>query len=506
MNIKKKTKKTRSVLHKGSEWTLESLEKYDHALGTLATQKYKLNLYPSQLEIINAEQMLDAYTASGMPLNYAHWSFGKQFINIEKSYRRGHMGLAYELVINSNPCITYLMEENTIVMQVLVIAHACYGHNAFFKNNYLFQSWTDAEAIIDYMLFAKNYIQQCEDKYGLDKVEELLDACHAIAYQGIDKFRRPPKLSLQEETLRQAEREAYIQSQINTLWRTLPKKKQNDSKLEHFPAEPEENLLYFFEKNAPLLEPWQREVIRIVRKISQYFYPQRQTKVMNEGWATFWHYTLIHDLYEEHLIDDAFMLEFLHHHTSVIYQPPYHHPLFNGINPYTLGFAVFKDIRRICENPTDEDRRWFPRLVDTPWLDAVHFAMKNFKDESFLAQYVSPKVIRDLKLFTLVDDETKSYLEIQYIHNEQGYEKIRQAISEQYNLSSTEPNVQVYHVNRRGDRALTLRYTPYAKRPLAQTHLDELLKHIHTLWGFNVKLEQVQEDNTVTTIKQCPAV
>ena len=142
-----------------------------------------------------------------------------------------------------------------------------------------------------------------------------------------------------------------------------------------YPSEPQENILYFIEKNAPLLEPWQREVIRIVRKIAQYFYPQRQTQVMNEGWATFWHYTLLNDLYDEGLVNDGFMMEFLQYHTSVVYQPSFDSPYYSGINPYALGFAMYRDIRRICEDPTDEDRRWFPDIAGSDWLATLKFAM-----------------------------------------------------------------------------------------------------------------------------------
>lgn len=491
-------------MKKTVDWTFEDLQDLDKEIAKLAKEKYRLDIYPNQIEVISAEQMINIYSSYGLPINYPHWSFGKQFLQVEKLYQRGQMGLAYELVINSNPCITYLMEENTRVMQTLVIAHACYGHNSFFKNNYLFKAWTDAEAIVDYMLFAKRYIHCCEEKYGQERVEELIDSCHAIMDQGVDKYRRPPKLSVHEESERQAEREAYIQSQINTLWRTLPKKHKPEHEQDQFPLEPEENFLYFFEKNSPLLEPWQREVLRIIRKISQYFYPQRQTKVMNEGWATFWHYTLIQDLYKEGLVDDAFMLEFYHHHTSVIHQLPYDSPFFTGINPYTLGFEIFKDIRRICESPTEEDKAWFPDFAGSDWLTTVHFAMKNFKDESFVAQFLSPTVIRNLKLFTIADDEDKPYFEVNAIHNDEGYQKIRQSLSEQYNLSIQEPNIQIYRVNRRGDRALTIRYTPYGKRPLAAAMLEKVIKHIHALWGFQVKIEEVQEDGSVQILKQCP--
>ena len=159
-------------------------------------QRFGLDTYPNQLEIITAEQMMDAYASVGMPVNYRHWSYGKEFISTEKNYRRGHMGLAYEIVINSNPCISYLMEENTMAMQALVIAHAAYGHNSFFKGNYLFRMWTDASSIIDYLVYAKNYVADCEERHGLDAVEELLDSCHALMNHGVDRYRRPSKLSL----------------------------------------------------------------------------------------------------------------------------------------------------------------------------------------------------------------------------------------------------------------------------------------------------------------------
>ena len=237
--------------------------------------------------------MLDAYASVGMPLMYSHWSFGKHFLSNQQNYERGRMGLAYEIVINSNPCIAYLMEENTITMQALVIAHACYGHNSFFKGNYLFQTWTDAESIIDYLLFAKNYVNQCEEKYGIDAVEDVLDACHALMNQGVNRYKRPRPISAEEEKSRQEERAEYIQRTLNDIWSTIPQQETEVEEKEiRFPEHPEENILYFLEKNAPLLETWQRELLRIVRKMAQYYYPQRQTQVMNEGWATFWHYTI----------------------------------------------------------------------------------------------------------------------------------------------------------------------------------------------------------------------
>ena len=440
---------TRNVITEGSEWTFELIGRYDREIARIA-QNYGLDTYPNQIEVISAEQMMDAYSSVGMPVNYHHWSFGKEFLGVEQRYKRGHMGLAYEIVINSNPCIAYLMEENSMTMQALVIAHAAYGHNSFFKGNYLFQTWTNADAIIDYLLFAKNYIAECEQRYGEQEVELLLDSCHALMNYGVDRYKRPSRLSADQERRRQKEREEYRQFQVNDLWRTLPARDVAESAQDEqrFPDEPQENLLYFIEKNAPLLQPWQREIVRIVRKVAQYFYPQRQTQVMNEGWATFWHYTILNTLYDEGLVNDAFMIEFLQSHTNVVAQPPFNSKFYSGINPYALGFAMMSDLRRICEQPTDEDRHWFPDIAGSDWIKTLDFAMRNFKDESFIAQYLSPRLIREFKLFSVLDDDTQEQLEISNIHDDRGYRYIRQSLADQYNLGSREPNIQVYNVNR----------------------------------------------------------
>ncbi len=247
--------------------------------------------------------------------------------------------------------------------------------------------------------------------------------------------------------------------------------------------------------------PWQREIVRIVRKFAQYLYPQQLTKMMNEGWATFWHFNIINELYRQKLVSDSFMLEFIHHHTNVIYQPGYDSPYYSGINPYTLGFAIFQDIRRICEKPTDEDRIWFPELAGSNWLDAVHFAMENFKDESFILQYLSPKVIRDLKLFMLMDDSGNQELEITAIHNYNGYQRIREYLASEFNLNDSIPNIQIQRVNMRGDRSLTLRHQVRNKQPIDEQDCQLVLDELRKLWGFDVYLESVQNGEVIKKYK-----
>ena len=495
---------TKRIISDSSEWSFPLLERFDREIARLAHGEFGLDTYANQIEVISSEQMIDAYSSVGLPISYHHWSFGKHFVSTEQTYRRGQMGLAYEIVINSDPCIAYLMEENTLPMQALVIAHACYGHNSFFKGNYLFRTWTSADAIIDYLVFARKFIAHCEERYGESEVESLLDSCHALMNHGVDRYKRPAPLSIAEEQRRQQERSEYLQSQVNDIWRTIPgyDGEEPQSAESRWPTEPQENLLYFIEKNAPLLEPWQREVVRIVRKIGQYFYPQRQTQVMNEGWATFWHYTLLNRLYEEGMVSDGFMMEFLQSHTGVVFQPPFDTPYYSGINPYALGFAMMRDIRRICEEPTAEDREWFPEIAGQDWRRVLDFAMRNFKDESFIAQFLSPHLMREFHLFAIRDDDREDAIEVTAIHEEQGYRNLRQALAEQYNLGTREPNIQVFNVDRRGDRSLTLRHFRHNRRPLGDS-VDEILRHIRRLWGFTVRLEALDEQGRVQLLGEC---
>jgi len=159
-------------LFEGPEWDFEKLRRVYGAIEEIALGEMGLDIYPNQIEVITSEQMLDAYASIGLPLMYRHWSFGKRFAREEALYRHGLQGLAYEIVINSSPCISYIMEENSMTMQSLVIAHAAFGHNHFFKNNYLFRQWTDATGILDYLTFARDFVTHAEESHGVEAVEQ----------------------------------------------------------------------------------------------------------------------------------------------------------------------------------------------------------------------------------------------------------------------------------------------------------------------------------------------
>jgi stage V sporulation protein R len=209
---------------------------------------------------------------------------------------------------------------------------------------------------------------------------------------------------------------------------------------------------------------------------------------MNEGYATFWHYTILNRLYELGLADDGFMLEWLHVHTNVVAQRGYDQPGYGGMNPYALGFAMFRDIRRVCEDPTAEDVEWFPSMAGTDWKRAIDFAMRNYKDESFVTQYLSPKAIRDFRLFAVADHRANPFLEIDAIHDDRGYRRVRKLLAQQHDRDATLPNIQVMSYDRHGDRSLVVRYTMSRMRPLADDY-KRVAQHLADLWGFRVRFE-----------------
>lgn len=493
------------LLFQGADWDFTTLQRINDACAEIAQAELGLDIYPNQIEVITAEQMLDAYSSVGMPLFYKHWSFGKHFASHEAFYRKGLRGLAYEIVINSSPCISYLMEENTATMQTLVIAHAAFGHNHFFKNNYLFKQWTDADGILDYLDFAKGYVAQCEERHGRQAVEITLDAAHALMSHGVDRYPGKKALDLRAEEQRAKERRNHEETSFNDLWRTVPVgplKSRSELTTERRRALlglPQENLLYFLEKSAPRLAPWQRELLRIVRHIAQYFYPQGQTKVMNEGTATYVHYRIMSRLHQQGRISDGNFLEFLSSHTNVVFQPDFDDQRFSGFNPYALGFAMMQDIERIVSAPEDEDREWFPDIAGKgDVMGVLRDVWANYRDESFISQFLSPKLMRHMRMFHLHDDPAvKEGIRVDAIHDARGYRRIRRELSRQYDVGYIDPNIEVVDVDLAGDRRLILRHSVVHGSLLNEADAKRVLQHLANLWSYDVSLKEMDATDTV---------
>lgn len=491
----------------GADWTEQILADVWEQIEIIAKEELRAAYYRPQIEIVTAKQMLDAYTSVGMPIYYKHWSYGKEFVYSEKEYKAGRMGLAYEMVINSDPCIAYLMEENNANVQTMVMAHASVGHAAVFTNNYLFKLQTDASSIIDYLAFAKDYVRKCEEKHGQEEVEHVLDACHALSIYGVDKYKKPKKLSAVQEEIKALARFERELDEYDAVWEKVGKKKKIDIEIHEESAiepfkEPHENILYFIEKNAPHLPGWKREIIRIVRKLSQYFSPQRQTKVLNEGYASFCHYYIMNRLYEKGFIDAGSMLEFYAMHAGVIAQRKH-----NAFNPYKLGFLMFQDIKRLAEGGewilkdsqrvwspiTDEDKFFFPDLVNTDWVETTRYAMENFKDETFISQYLSPTVARKLQMFAFNDPDIRSEdYHITAISNERGFKELRTKLASSYALENIIPDVQVTAVDYKGTRKLILEHFIKNQKPLAIEDAKKTLQYVADLWEYSAVLKTVE--------------
>lgn len=482
-------KKSTPLFEEKEDWTFPLLQRTYNEIEKIAVEEFKLDVYPNQIEIIDSEQMLESYTSVGMPNYYRHWSFGKSFESQRKQYSEGYTSLAYELVINSRPCIAYLQENNTMTMQALVMAHACFGHNAVFKGNEMFTTWTQAGSIMDYLSFARDYIAKCETLYGAEEVESVLDSCHALQYHGINTYKHK-NISRKAKEMKD-EDDSFPQFINPSFERLLDKeiKPQKEVSRMTTPRTNKDNVLYFIEKHSPVLPEWKREIIRIVRTIAQYFYPQMMTKVLNEGYASYTHYKIMERMHQKGLITDGSWLDFAYSHTNVVAQSGVAYGQFRGWNPYALGFAIFQDIERICKNPTDEDREYFPELIGQNYLDATSYAMKNFSDTGFIYQYLSPKVIRDFKMFSIFD-ETKNgkFYEVTAVSNENGYKEIRKLLSQQYERNYSIPYIEVVGANLHADRKLILKYVPFRHRSLNSDSKQKMLSHLKNLWGHEIEL------------------
>lgn len=481
----------------------------ERVCGIIAKTKYGLDTYENQIEVIDSDQMLQAYSSIGMPVNYEHWSFGMQMIQERKRYEKGYMGLAYEIVINTDPAIAYCMEDNTKMMQILVIAHASFGHNSFFKGNHLFRQFTQPGLIIGQLKRLRESQMVYEEKHGVEEVTAVLDAAHALRNISVNRLTLPPRRSVaQEKERRDVHEAARLRNYDDLLARTAGGKAvaQDFGKAKQGGNESgEENVMRYIAQNAPHMEPWKRDLLMQLADINQYFYPQRQTQVMNEGWATFWHHTIINDLYDMDLIDDGMMLEFMISHTNVTKQYMLGEQRYSGFNPYALGFSMYTDIKRISENPTDEDREYFDWAGNGDWVATLKDAMQPCKDESFISQYLSPKLIRDYRLFSVLDDAKVKNLKVDSIHDEEGYRPVRRHLSAHYNLGNRDPNIEVADNDYKASRTLTLRHRINDDQPLDQDPTKKVLNHINYLWGHPVVLISENSAGNIQNTLSFPA-
>lgn len=433
-----------------SDYTLEELETWDEKICEIA-KGYGLDWYEIAYETINYHEMIGAMSYHGMPSHYSHWSYGKSFERTHFMYNTGNEGLPYELIINSNPSIAYLMLENPLYLQILIMAH-CVGHSDFFKNNRTFKD-TDADTVAMRFRSARNRIQSyIEDpSIGIEAVEKLIDACHTLQYQNDRRGRTRPS----EKELRKKYSD-LIKNDIKGEWKNF--------NLEKIPLEPEYDILKFIMENCPKLSNWERDIINIIHEESLYFMPQIRTKVMNEGWASFWHYKILHDLD----LPDEYHIPFLKTHNLVL------RPWGLKINPYHLGFEIFKRIERDFG------------------LDECFLARETCNDESFIRQYLSEDLARKLNLFTYSKKSkgrSGDWTVDEIMDDEESWTEIRKNLLMQVGGNM----IPVIYVEEIKDNELILRHE-HDGRDLELDYADRSVAMVRELWKGPVKLFTIIEE------------
>jgi stage V sporulation protein R len=443
-----------------ANWSIADLEYWDAAIQE-RVREFGLDTYTQEFEVCDQNNMLGYMAYHGMPSHYPHWSFGKAFEQTKTMYDYGVTGLPYEMVINSDPCLAYLMRDNSLCLQILTIAHV-YGHNDFFKNNFTFTSATRAsETIASFKTRADRVRRYVEDpSIGSDAVEQFLDAAHALSFnrrrnQAITKL-GPEQ---QRERLLDAARPRH--DPFEAIHRRVEPVPPN---LKRTPLEPEEDLLLFIRDHNRDLAAWQKDLLTIVDEEARYFIPQIETKIMNEGWASYWHHRIMNSLD----LSQELQLEFMVRHNQVICPHP------GGLNPYHIGFVVWHDIeKRFGKDDPAAGRR---KLFEVRETD---------RDVAFLRRFLTEELMRELDLFTW--KPRGEHLVVNQISDEEHWEDVKQALLKQVGINSF-PTIRIKDADHRGSRGLYLVHD-HDGRDLDMAHAEKTLEHLRTLWGSNVYLE-----------------
>lgn len=380
-----------------------------------------LDCYDQHFELCGYEDMLcyEAYT--GMPAHYPHWSFGKAYERQKTFYQKNLCGLPYEMVINANPCLAYLMKDNTLLLQILTMAHV-YGHNDFFKNNRLFREHTRAELAVDMFKAHANRVRDFlqDPSIGPAGVERILDAAHALRFQA-------------------------------SRWGEGPRSLSEDG--QHLPDRLRDDLLLYLAERGRL-QDWERDLVYIVREETLYLLPQIETKLMNEGWATYWHYRLLKELD----LPQGLYLEFLQRHNMVAALHP------GRLNPYYVGFKIFT------------------ALEEQGGMDLIMAARAQERDQSFLRRYLTQDLCQQLNLFSYGTKEED--IVVTEVADEAGWRQVRDNLVSFAGLAGV-PLIRPVAVEK---GTLILEHV-FDGREMERQYTAETLKYVADLWGGSVDLK-----------------
>jgi len=429
-----------------SDWDFKILEDYDDQITEIA-KSHGLDWFPINYEICDYYEMIGHMSYHGMPSHYPHWSYGKSFERTHQMYGLGAEGLPYELIINSNPSIAYLMKQNPAYLQILIMAH-CVGHSDFFKNNGEFKD-TKPEMVVSKFRNARKRIQGYIENtnIGLENVENFLDSLHTIRFQ--TERNKRVRLTRKEIKERMIER---INSDKTD--------KYKDFDINKKILEPDKDLLGFLLEYTDSFESWQQDIVNIIRDESHYFIPQIKTKTINEGWASFWHYKIMNEL---NLSQDLH-IPFLKTHNQVI------RPHIGKINPYHLGFHIFKKIEEISG------------------IDECFFIREVCNDISAIMCYLDFEDFKELNLFSY--SQKKKGVTIDEISDDMGWKEIKKDLINSVGMNSI-PLVFVSDIS--SDGCLILQHE-HDGRDLELEYAEKVVSKIKNIWPGDVKFFTIIED------------
>ncbi|MFN7249373.1 MAG: SpoVR family protein [Anaerobacillus sp.] len=443
---------------------------------TEIAEGFGLDFYPMRYEICPAD-IIYTFGAYGMPTRFSHWSFGKQFHRMKLQYDLG-LSKIYELVINSNPCYAFLLDTNTLIQNKLIIAHVL-AHCDFFKNNARFSN--TRRDMVESMTATAERIAHYEMVHGKEEVETFLDAVLAIQ-EHIDPSLLRPKLAWSIEDLEEEDDNAKRSSPYDDLW-DLGKKDDEPKprkKKKHFPPQPEKDILLFIEEYSRELEPWQRDVLTMMREEMLYFWPQLETKIMNEGWASYWHQRILREMD----LTSSESIEFAKLNAGVV------QPSKTQINPYYLGLKIFEDIEERYNNPTEEMKK--RGVLPNSGREKMFEVREIESDISFIRNYLTKDLVmrEDMYLF---QKQGRDYKIV-----DKAWTEVRdQLISMRVNGGFPFISVTDGDYLKNGELYLTHYYEGIE---LDIKYLEKVMPYLQQLWGRPVHMEtQISEKQIVFT-------
>jgi stage V sporulation protein R len=462
---------------------------------------YGLDFFETIFEVVDADDLNEIAAYGGFPTRYPHWSFGMQYQELKKGYEYG-LSKIYEMVINNDPCYAYLMRCNHTVDQKLVMAHV-YGHCDFFKNNAYFSHTTRKmmDEIANHAARIRGYVE----RFGEDEVESFLDKCmsiddlidiHSVAIKRRDAaskydFSGHKPDELEENRPPRFKAKGYMADYINPphALKDDEERKERERTAIQFPDHPEKDVLLFLIEHAPL-KNWQRDVLSIVRDEAYYFYPQAQTKIMNEGWASYWHSTMM----TQKVLEPSEVIDYADHHSGTMATSS------KRLNPYKLGIELLRDIERrwnmgqfgpewdACED-MDKKRTWDKQLG--LGRQKIFEVRRVHNDITFIDTFLTPEFCKEYKLFSFnYQDQTKNY-----VIESREFQQVKQRLL--FSLTNFgKPWIYVLNGNHANRGELLLRHE-HNGVDLKVDEAQDTLSNVQYLWGRPVHLETILEDQPI---------